>query len=140
MTQDFADFNRQLIAAFRAAGGRGELGPVHFENLVLLTTTGRRSGQPRTVPLGSAADDEDNLLLFASNMGAPRDPDWYRNLEADPHVHVEVTGAEWDTDAEILSGAERDDAYRRWVQMAPHVAGHEEKAGRRIPMVRIRRP
>jgi len=138
--QDFGDFNRQDIEAFRASGGRGELGPVHFENLVMLTTTGRRSGQPRTVPLGSAADDEDNLLLFASNMGAPRDPDWYRNLEADPHVHVEVTGAEWDTDAEILSGAERDDAYRRWVQMAPHVAGHEEKAGRRIPMVRIRRP
>ena len=140
MTQDFGDFNRQVIEAFRASGGRGELGPVHFENLVLLTATGRRSGQPRTVPLGSAADDEGRLLLFASNMGAPRHPDWYRNLEADPHVHVEVTGAEWDTDAEILSGAERDDAYRRWVEMAPHVAGHEEKAGRRIPMVRIRRP
>jgi len=140
VTQDFADFNRQVIVAFRAAGGRGELGPVHFENLVLLTTTGRRSGQPRTVPLGSAADDEGRLLLFASNMGAPRHPDWYRNLEADPHVHVEVTGAAWDTEAEILHGAERDDAYRRWVEMAPQVAGHEAKAGRTIPMVRVRRP
>ena len=140
MTQDFGDFNRQLIEAFRASGGHGELGPVHFENLVLLTTTGRRSGQPRTVPLGSAKDDEGRLLLFASNMGAPRHPDWYLNLETDPRVHVEVTGAEWDTDAEILSGAERDDAYRRWVEMAPHVAGHEKKAGRTIPMVRISRP
>jgi len=140
VTQDFGDFNRQLIEAFRASGGHGELGPVHFENLVLLTTTGRRSGQPRTVPLGSAKDDEGRLLLFASNMGAPRHPDWYLNLETGPRVHVEVTGAEWDTDAEILSGAERDDAYRRWVEMAPHVAGHEEQAGRTIPMVRISRP
>jgi len=139
MTQDFADFNRQVVEAFRASGGRGELGPVHFENLVLLTTTGRRSGQPRTVPLGSTTDDDGRLLLFASNMGAPKDPDWFRNLEADPRVHAEVTGAEWDTSAEILSGAERDDAYRRWVEMAPHVADHEEKAGRTIPMVRVPR-
>lgn len=140
MTQDFGDFNRQVIEAFRASGGRGELGPVHFEKLVLLTTTGRRSGRPRTVPLGSAEDDAGRLLLFASNMGAPRHPDWYLNLEADPRVYVEVTGAEWDTDAEILAGAERDDAYHRWVAMAPHVAGHQDKAGRTIPMVRVRRP
>jgi deazaflavin-dependent oxidoreductase (nitroreductase family) len=73
-------------------------------------------------------------------MGATSDPDWYRNLEAEPHVHVEVTAAEWDAEAEILHGEERDDAYRRWVEMAPNVAGHQEKAGRTIPMVRIRRP
>ena len=133
------DFNRQIIDEFRANGGKvGKM----FEGrpMVLLTTTGRLSGLPRTVPLGSAKDDEGRLLLFASNMGAPQHPLWYRNIEADPRVHVEVTGAEWDASAEILAGAERDDAYRRWIEMAPHVAEHEAKAGRTIPMVRIPRP
>jgi deazaflavin-dependent oxidoreductase (nitroreductase family) len=139
MTQgiDMKEMNRQVVTKFRESGGVGEIGPVNFENVVLLTTTGRKSGEPRTVPLGSTRDEADNLLLFASNMGAAKDPDWYLNLVADPHVRVEITGASWDTEAVVLEGAERDDAYRRWIEMAPHVAEHEEKAGRRIPMVCI---
>jgi deazaflavin-dependent oxidoreductase (nitroreductase family) len=125
---------------FRDTGGVGEMGPVHFDRLVLLTTTGRRSGARHTVPLGAARDASGNLLLFASNMAAPRDPDWLRNIAADPRVAVEITGATFEAQAEILSGAEREDAYRRWVEMAPHTADHERKAGRPIPMVRIRRP
>ncbi len=135
---DFHHFNQQVIEKFRETGGVGEMGPVHFESLVLLTTTGRRSGKTHTVPLGSARDDDGNYLLFGSNMGAPKDPDWLRNLAADPQVTVEVTGATWATQAEILEGAERDAAYGRWIAMAPHVADHQEKAGRQIPMVRIR--
>jgi hypothetical protein len=53
---DFHEFNGQLIEQFRESGGHGELGPVHFDKLVLLTTTGRRTGQPRTVPLGGVRD------------------------------------------------------------------------------------
>jgi deazaflavin-dependent oxidoreductase (nitroreductase family) len=136
---DFQAFARQLVEQFRESGGVGRLGPVDFERLVVLTTTGRRTGRPHTVPIGAARDDAGNLLLFASNMGAPRHPDWYRNIEANPRVTVEVTGASWDADAEILDGADRDDAYRRWIEMAPNVADHEQKAGRRIPMVRVRR-
>lgn len=137
---DMQQFNRQLIEQFRASGGTGQLGQVRFDRLVLLTTTGRRSGRRHTVPLGTAHDEAGNLLLFASNMGAPEDPDWYRNIESKPHVTVEVTDGRWDAEAEILEGAERDDAYRRWIDMAPHVADHEPKAGRRIPMVRISPP
>jgi deazaflavin-dependent oxidoreductase (nitroreductase family) len=137
---DIQAMNQQVIEKFRASGGIGEVGPVHFDKMVLLTTTGRRTGQPRTVPLGYTADADGNLLLFASNMGAPKHPDWYRNLEADPHVTVEITGATWSGEAGILSGADREDAYRRWIKMAPHVAEHQDKAGREIPMVRIARP
>lgn len=140
MTHDMGEFNRQVVEQFRASGGVGELGPVSFDHLVLLTTTGRRSGQPRTVPLGFAHDDAGHLLLFASNMGAPRHPDWYLNLAADPQVTAELTGRRFATRAEILEGDEREDAYRRWIDMAPHVAGHQDQAGRRIPMVRIRVP
>lgn len=134
---DIQDFNRQVIEAFRASGGVGSLGPVHFDSLVLLTTTGRRSGRPRTVPLGSCRDAAGDLLLFASNMGSPTDPDWLRNIRADPHVVVEVTGRTGETVAEVLDGEARDDAYRRWIEAAPHVADHQAKAGRVIPMVRI---
>jgi deazaflavin-dependent oxidoreductase (nitroreductase family) len=137
---DYREFNQELIDKFRETGGVGELGPVHFDRLVLLTTTGRRTGTQHTVPIGSAPDADGNLLLFASNMGAPQDPDWFRNLSADPNVTVEITGQTFEAQAEILAGEERDDAYRRWVEMAPHVADHEEKARRTIPMVRIRRP
>jgi deazaflavin-dependent oxidoreductase (nitroreductase family) len=137
---DLTEFNKQVVEQFRAGGGVGELGPVHFDRMVLLTTTGRRSGEKHVVPVGWARDDAGNLLLFASNMGAPRHPDWYFNIEADPHVTVEITGATFDAQAEILHGDERDDAYRHWVEMAPHVAGHEAQAGRTIPMVRIAVP
>jgi deazaflavin-dependent oxidoreductase (nitroreductase family) len=134
---DVKQFNAQLVKAFRDSGGVGEMGPVHFDRLVLLTTTGRRTGEPRTVPLGSVRTEDDALLLFASNRGAPKDPDWYRNLVANSIVTVEVTGATWQTWAQVLEGDERDEAYRRWVEMAPHVADHQDKAGRQIPMVRI---
>jgi hypothetical protein len=66
--RDFREINRQLIQQFRASGGHGQLGPVHLERLVLLTTIGRISGQPHTVPLGYVRDSADNLVLFASNM------------------------------------------------------------------------
>jgi deazaflavin-dependent oxidoreductase (nitroreductase family) len=133
---DLPAFNGQLIEQFRANGGVGELGPVHFDQLVLLTTTGRRSGQPHTVPIGGVRDGN-TVLLFASNMGAPTDPDWYRNIAAEPHVRVELTGQTVDAVAEVLTGAERDDAYDKWITHAPHVADHEAKAGRPIPMVRV---
>jgi deazaflavin-dependent oxidoreductase (nitroreductase family) len=136
---DFHGFNQQLVEQFRTSGGVGKIGPVDFAHLVVLTTTGRRSKQRHTVPIGYATDDDGNLLLFASANAAPRDPDWYLNLEADPHVHVEITGDEWDATAEILHGAARDDAYHRWVTMAPNVSDHEEKSGRAIPMVRVPR-
>lgn len=136
-SMDVRAFNQQVIETFRKTGGVGALGPVHFESLVLLTTTGRRSGAPRTVPLGSCRTADGELLLFASNMGSPTDPDWLVNIRADPHVTVEVTGRSWHASAEILAGDARDDAYHRWITAAPHVADHQATAGREIPMVRI---
>jgi deazaflavin-dependent oxidoreductase (nitroreductase family) len=90
--EDIAAVNRQVIEQFRSSGGRGEFGPIHFDRLVLLTTTGRKSGRKRTVPLGHERDGDSNLVLFASNMGAAQDPQWYRNIVADPRVTAEVTG------------------------------------------------
>jgi deazaflavin-dependent oxidoreductase (nitroreductase family) len=136
---DMARFNQQLIEQFRASSGHGELGPVTFDRLVLLTTIGRRSGTEHTVPLGFARDGDGHLILFGSNMGDPNEPDWVRNIRVDPQVRVEITDATFDAVAVIVTGEARGAAYQLWVDAAPHTAGHQDKAGREIPMILIRR-
>ena len=83
---DVREINRRVVKQFRAGG---PIEGMHRERLVLLTTTGRRSGEPRTTPLMFDRDGDD-VLVIASNVGAPRHPDWYLNLEADPRVTVEL--------------------------------------------------
>jgi deazaflavin-dependent oxidoreductase (nitroreductase family) len=83
---DMRAHNQKVIEEFRANGGAGD------RPLLLLTTTGVRSGARRTTPM-MYVPDGDRLLVIASNAGAPKHPDWYRNLAADPRVTVEV-GAE----------------------------------------------
>jgi deazaflavin-dependent oxidoreductase (nitroreductase family) len=136
---DVGEINKQVVTSFRENNGHGSLGPVHFENVVLLTTNGRRSGRPHTVPLGYLRD-RDDLILFASNMGAPRHPDWYLNIVANAHVRVELTDRTFEAEARVTSGAERDEAYAKLVAAWPHVAGHQEQAGRVIPMVKVPLP
>src|SRR4051812_7443738 len=86
---DQREFNRKLIAEFRDSGRRLDGRP-----LLLLSTTGRRSGNRYTTPMMYVRLD-DRLLVIASNAGAPKDPDWYANLVADPAVTVEVDGEEY---------------------------------------------
>ena len=83
---DVRETNRRVIAQFRAGG---PIEGMQRDRLVLLTTTGRRSGEPRTTPMMFHRDG-DRVLVIASNIGAPRHPDWYLNLAADPHVTVEI--------------------------------------------------
>ena len=86
------DYNRQVIEEFRA--GRGKPGwRWEGRHLLLLTTTGARSGLPRTTPM-MYIPDGDRLLVIASNIGAPAHPDWFRNLVAQslPSTNVVVTG------------------------------------------------
>jgi deazaflavin-dependent oxidoreductase (nitroreductase family) len=135
-----AQFNPKVIEAFRESKGHGELGPVHFDRMVLLTTTGRRSGTKHTVPLGVARDDDNNLILFGSNMGSPTEPDWVANIRADSSVHVELTDQSFDANAVVLTGEARGAAYQRWLDYAPNTASHQDQAGREIPMILISPP
>src|SRR2546430_13061868 len=81
-------YNRQLIEEFRAERGN-PAGPMAGRPLLLLTTTGAKSGQSRVAPL-MYVPEGDRLLIIASNAGAPQHPDWYHNLVAHPQVTVEV--------------------------------------------------
>jgi deazaflavin-dependent oxidoreductase (nitroreductase family) len=131
MPVDLQAHNRRLIEEFRAAGGAPQGRP-----LLLLTTTGARSGQPRTNPMMYVPDGE-RLLVIASNAGAPRHPDWYHNLVVDPRVAVEVTGETYPATAVVLRGAERDTLFARTAQQYPFFADHQAGVSRRIPVVAL---
>jgi deazaflavin-dependent oxidoreductase (nitroreductase family) len=133
---DVRETNRRVIEQFRAGG---EVEGMHRERLVLLTTTGRRTGEPRTVPMMYHRDG-DRILVVASNIGAPRHPDWYLNLADDPRVTVEVDDRKFDAEALPLLGA---DYVRTWTELEKHypfLADHQAKARqakRVIPIVEL---
>ncbi|WP_410676624.1 nitroreductase/quinone reductase family protein [Amycolatopsis sp. cmx-4-68] len=133
---DVRETNRRVIEQFRAGG---EVDGMHRERLVLLTTSGRRTGEPRTVPMMVHRDGA-RMLVVASNVGAPRHPDWYLNLAADPRVTVEVDDRKFDAEALPLLGA---DYVRTWTELErlyPFLADHQAKARqakRVIPIVEL---
>ena len=108
------------------------------ERLVLLTTVGRRSGQPRTSPLMFHRDG-DRILLIASNAGAPENPQWYENLLADPAATVELAEESYRGTATPLTGAERE---RWWAELTgryPFLVDHQAGISRVIPVVAVTR-
>lgn len=134
---DIKAINRRVIEQFRAGG---EIQGMHRERLVLLTTTGRRTGRRHTVPM--MFHREGNLMfVMASNQGDPKEPDWYRNLVANPRVDVELADETFQATAKPLEGDQRD---RQWAKITaawPFFAEHEKKARRTIPVVSLtRRP
>jgi deazaflavin-dependent oxidoreductase (nitroreductase family) len=106
---------------------------------LLLTTTGRRSGEPRTTPMMFHRDG-DRVLVIASNVGAAAHPDWYRNLVADRRVTVEIGDESYPALATPTEGADRDRVWTLLKQTYPFFADHEVKAApRTIPVVALTR-
>jgi deazaflavin-dependent oxidoreductase (nitroreductase family) len=130
---DMRAHNRALIAEFRETGSAPGGRP-----LLLLTTTGRRSGQPRTTPM-MFIPDGDRLLVVASNAGARRHPDWYLNLVADPAVTVEVAGETYPAAAVPLPVGERDRVFAAISERFPFFTDHQAAIDRTIPVVGITR-
>jgi deazaflavin-dependent oxidoreductase (nitroreductase family) len=133
LPQDVKAANRELIERFRAEGGAPE-----GRHVLLLTTTGARSGRPYTTPM-MWIEQDDRLLVVASNAGAPRHPDWYHNLVAQPEVTVEVTGDTYQATAVPLRGEERDTVFAWIADQYPFFADHQAKVARRIPVVALER-
>lgn len=133
MPTDILAYNRQVIERFRANGRRGESGP-----MLLVTTTGARTGQPRTSPL-MFATLSGRTVVIASNMGADRQPDWYVNLLANPGVTVEMDGEEWLGIATTVSGDDRAQLWEALVAAYPFFTDHQARTSREIPLVDLRR-
>ncbi len=127
------EINKAVIAEFRANDGRLS-GPMEGAPILLLTTTGRTSGRAHTTPVGFV-DVEGRLAVAAANGGSDRDPDWYRNVESDGHVTVEVPGASIPCIATIMSGEERADLINRLTEHLPGMADHVAGTARDIPVV-----
>lgn len=130
-------YNRQLIEEFRAHRGKSG-GPMEGRPLLLLTTTGAKSGQLRTTPV-MYIPDGDRLLVIASNAGAAIHPDWYRNLVAHPEVTVEVGNETFKAIAAVAEGSERQRLWTRVVELYPFFVDHESKTTRQIPVIVLRR-
>ena len=130
-------YNRQLIEEFRANRGKSG-GPMEGRPLLLLTTTGAKSGKHHTTPMMYIRVD-DQLLVIASNAGAPTHPDWYYNLVAHPEVTVEVGNEFFEAIAIVTEGQERQRLWTRVVELYPFFADHQAKVTRQIPVIVLKR-
>lgn len=126
----FVAFHRAL---YRLSGGKigGKVGKAP---ILLLTTTGRKSGQPRTSPLGYESDG-DRLLVVASALGSATHPAWYLNLRANPRVTVRRGAENREMIATTATGDERARLWARLVRDYPHFEQHQRKTTREIPVV-----
>ena len=129
------DWNRHIIEEFRANEGRVG-GSFQGAPMLLLTTTGRRTGERRTNPMMYLADG-DRLLVFASKGGAPTNPDWYHNLVTNPEVTVEVGTESYQAHATALQGDERDRLYAEQSSRYPGFAEYQRNTSRVIPVVAL---
>ena len=125
----FRVMNTGHVKWYQAMGGK-----FAGKHLLLLTTTGRKSGHERTVPLRLIEHGE-NLLVAGSAGGAPRHPGWYHNLKADPAVTVQVGKKVEDRTARVAEGAERDRLWQMFVDADKRFASYQKKTDRLIPVV-----
>ncbi|MDO8363102.1 MAG: nitroreductase family deazaflavin-dependent oxidoreductase [Actinomycetota bacterium] len=134
---DFNAFNRGVIAEFRANGGKVG-GPFEGAPMVLITHTGAKSGNEYTTPLVHTRDG-DNVVIIASKAGAPDDPQWFRNLVANPTVQVELGTESFTGRAHVAEGPERDRLYAAQAALMPNFDEYAGKTTRVIPVVVIER-
>lgn len=132
-----SDFNEEVIEEFRT--NDGQVGG-YFENmdLLLVHTTGAKSGQRRVNPV-AYLKDEDRYIIVASKGGAPTNPDWYHNIMANPEVTVEVGTEKFEAQAEITEEPERTELFDKMVAINPGFAEYREKTDRVIPVISITR-
>ena len=130
-----SDWNKQIIEEFRA--NEGKVGG-RFTNttLLLLHTTGAKSGKERVNPV-AALKDGDRYIIIASKGGAPSNPDWYYNLSANPRVEVEFGTERFAAEAHVASEPERSELYDKVASKYPGFRDYEEKTERVIPVITL---
>ncbi|MFB7547055.1 nitroreductase/quinone reductase family protein [Streptomyces sp. NPDC056154] len=130
-------FDPSVIEQFRADGGKVG-GPFEGAGLLLLTTTGARSGKESTTPLGHVRHG-DSLLVVGFDFGAPAHPAWYRDLLAHPLVRVELGTRTFQALAVPAQGARRDELFAHVVRAAPGYGDHQARTSRLLPVVVLER-
>ena len=138
MSEATSLFGAEHVKRYRETGG--EVGHIWKEGstVLLLTTTGRTSGEPRTTPL-IYAQDGDRYVIVASKGGAPEHPGWYENLSKDPNVELQVLDDVFPARASVAEGEERERLWAKANEVWPHYAEYQEKTDREIPVVVLER-
>ncbi len=131
------DFNQQVISEFRANQGKvsGQMANIP---LLLLTTTGAKSGQSITKPLAYTKDG-DRLVIIASFAGGPKNPPWYHNLLANPEATVELGTERFRVRATPTSGEERERLFNQQAKQMPVFNEYRQKTTRQIPVFALTR-
>ncbi|MEV4351377.1 nitroreductase/quinone reductase family protein [Actinoplanes sp. NPDC049596] len=127
--EEFLAYNEGVIDEFRANQGRVSRPPFP---ILLLTTTGARTGRRTTVPLGFGVDDRGRVFVVGSKAGAPRHPSWFHNLRAHPEVTVELGGGFFPARAVVTAGEERERLYRL---VSDGASPYEQNTDRVFPVV-----
>jgi deazaflavin-dependent oxidoreductase (nitroreductase family) len=133
----FQTYNQRVIDEFRANGG---VVTTHAfrDSLLLLTTTGAKSGRQHTTPVAFTRDG-DRYITIASKGGAPTNPAWYHNLVAHPEVTVEVGGETFQAKASVAEGAERERLFHQMAAKMPGFADYQRRTERQIPVILLTR-
>ena len=131
---DWNSWNAPVIEQFRANSGEVLSGRYAGRRLMLLTTTGARSGQPRTTPLSFTRDGE-RYVVIASKAGSPTHPDWYHNLVRNPIVTLETGAETFQARARVADGEERERLYAAQAAVMPQFSEYQGRTSRQIPVV-----
>jgi deazaflavin-dependent oxidoreductase (nitroreductase family) len=134
---DMKSFNAGIIEEFRANGGKVS-GMFEGAPMLLLTTTGAKSGKPYTTPVVHTADG-DRIVIIASKAGADTHPDWYHNIVANPEVTVELGTETFPATASVAKGEERQRLYDAQAELMPNFKEYAENTTREIPVVLLTR-
>jgi deazaflavin-dependent oxidoreductase (nitroreductase family) len=135
--QEWQALNDPVAEEFRTNQGKVG-GWVDGRDIILLTTTGAKSGQPRLAPLAYFVIDG-KMIIVGSKGGHPKHPDWVHNLRVNTRAHVEVGTTEYDVVARELPPVERDDTYPKVVALAPQFGDYQKATTRVIPLFELRR-
>jgi deazaflavin-dependent oxidoreductase (nitroreductase family) len=133
---DRAAFETALIEDMRANGGTVTSGPMAGKPILILGTTGAKTGEPRRAIVMYLRDGHD-YVVAGSKSGAPTAPSWFHNLQANPAVTVEAGGETFSATASVADEDDRAELWGRLVATLPQFAEYPEKSGRVIPMIRL---
>jgi deazaflavin-dependent oxidoreductase (nitroreductase family) len=132
------EFNQKLITEFRANGGKVLSGPFVNAPLLLLTTTGAKSGRPFTTPLVYTKDG-DRIVIIASKGGFPTNPAWFHNLKAHPTTTIELGKEKFQAKAVITKNPERQRLFDAQAKVMPNFTEYQKNTTREIPVIVLER-
>src|SRR5690349_20629440 len=138
MAGEFDAWTQSLVDDMRAHGGRITQGPMAGRPLALLTTTGAKTGQPRS-SIVTFTRDGDRYVIAASKGGAPTHPAWFANIVANPNVTFEANGESFPARAQVTEGPERDRLWDQHSTERPEFQEYPKKTSRVIPMIVLER-